>query len=514
MERLGGSAETPVAVEPVQAVSEPPPVAVQSPLDPSRAIVPRSDPRRFGRPRGVGSRDGRARRRSRTGPRRRPPFRRGPIRAGQPARGADRQSGPGRCSGGATVGCSTGWIRRPMSPACCWRGRRARSRWRHDSYTITPAPVPSSPRAHRSGGRRGERQGLHDGRPADASRRLIEPRTLVERLAAGEPASSLDFIAAVLRLAPEGRHEALTDAARPPARGRGRPVCARGQGVDRLDGRRGGGAARVRSPGADDSAVDRRHSRLGPRAASAATLALQIVQRERQVRGARPDVQPPPTDRVGIDVPTALMLDATTTYSWLGRPTRRCSGGSPPSSRATANLAALGSLVIGRNVDWWSGGVGEPRVPRAVPRAPAGAGPARAGAARLSRWARRMPANAAWRRTLRASRSPTVDLMQLGLAQGFAAAAAVQLDRPQRWALSLADVAAESVSHARVVANGDQPRPAVSRRPARRFAGPAPPAVGRAAGRIARRRVRRWARGSPELVGVRRPPGASPVDPR
>ena len=100
-------------------------------------------------------------------------------------------------------------------------------------------------------------------------------------------------------------------------------------------------------------------------------------------------------------------------------------------------------LVVGR--------VGEPRLPRAVPRPVDVDGPARAAAPRASRSGRRKRASAAWRPTSRDWPWPTAAWTRLDLAE-VSRPRRRGLDRPKRWALSLADVAADSDRHAAAVA--------------------------------------------------------------
>lgn len=281
----------------------------------------------------------------------------------------------------------------------------------------------------------------------------IEPGKLVERLAAGPPASSLDLIAAVLRIAPEGRGAALASAAG--LRGEEGAVVRYALGGKESIGRTAAwwiAAARVRSPGADDAAVDRRHSGFGPQAALAARMELRITKPKGTYEVLVLDVQPPKSGRAGVDVPTVLMLARTTEFSWLGRSnpaTLRWIATIQPGYRET--WAAVGSLLIGSNVDWWSADWAnraylEPFLepwaemgPHALTLLGIALGAKEAGERGLATDIARL-----------ALADGRVDAT--GLARGFGTAAAVALDRPQRWATSLADVAAESDLHARVVA--------------------------------------------------------------
>jgi hypothetical protein len=213
-------------------------------------------------------------------------------------------------------------------------------------------------------------------------------------------------------------------------------------------------AARVRSPGADDEAVDRKHPRLGPEAARAATMALRIHDPQATYERLVLDVQPVGTDRTSVDLPTALMLQDPSSSSWLGR-------SEPAMFRWMATIqpgdrevwAAVGSLLIGRNLDWWSAEWAnraflEPFLEPWTPLGPHG----------LALVGIALGAKEAGERGLAAdvARLAIQDgrLDAEGLARGLSAATAVGLDRPQRWARSLADVAADSHGHARAVAGG------------------------------------------------------------
>lgn len=118
---------------------------------------------------------------------------------------------------------------------------------------------------------------------------FIAPRALVARVAAAKEVDPLDAVVALLRLAPEGRPEALRAAGR-----------LRGELADALrhalgaKGVRVGStaslwvaAARARAPGEDDAAVLKRHPRLGPGAGEAARYSLDL-RRDRIVIGVQP----------------------------------------------------------------------------------------------------------------------------------------------------------------------------------------------------------------------------------
>lgn len=283
----------------------------------------------------------------------------------------------------------------------------------------------------------------------------IEPGALVERLATSRPASSLDLVAAVLRLAAEGRREALGAAGG--LRGEVGAVVRYALGGEESIGPTAAwwvAAARVRSPGLDDEVVDRRHSRLGPEAARAATIALRITRPKGTYERLALGVQPPPTARVGADIPTALMLRNTSAWYWSGR-------SDPAMFRWTATIqpayrevwAAVGSLLIGANVDWWSADWANRAFLEPFLEPWSALGPHA-----LTLLGIALGAKEAGERGLATDvgRLAIADgrLDAAGLGRGLAAATAVQLDRPQRWALSLADVAADSDRHAAAVAAG------------------------------------------------------------
>jgi uncharacterized protein DUF6493 len=281
----------------------------------------------------------------------------------------------------------------------------------------------------------------------------IEPAALVDRLAAGPPTSSLDLVAAVLRLAAEGRAAALEAAAR---------LDSEVGAVVRyaLGGNESVGptaawwvaAARVRSPGMDDDAVDRKHPRLGPEAALAASATLKLVRPKGTYERLELIVQPQPVDVVPIDMPTAHMLRNQSAFAWTGRSDPgmfRWIATVQPGYRET--WAAVGSLLIGTNLDWWSAEWGnraflEPFLDPWTPLGPQA----------LLLLGIALGAKEAGERGLAAdvARLAITDgrLDGAGLAKGLSGAAAVALDRPQRWAISLADVAAESAGHAGLVA--------------------------------------------------------------
>lgn len=281
----------------------------------------------------------------------------------------------------------------------------------------------------------------------------IEPAVLVDRLRRDPPASTLDLVAALLRLAVDGRPDALT-AARELSSEVGAAVRY-ALGGDEAIGRTAPwwvAAARVRAPGFDDVAVARGHGDLGPEAARAATMTLRVARPRGTYELLVLDVQPPPIDGGPVDVPTALMLRNPSVMAWTGRSDAvmtRWIATIQPGYREV--WAAIGSLLIGRNVDWWSAEWANRAFLEPFLESWAELGPHA-----LELLAIALGAKEAGERGLAAdvARLAIADarLDATGLARAFAAAASLKLDRPQRWAQSLADVAADSDRHAGAVA--------------------------------------------------------------
>ena len=149
----------------------------------------------------------------------------------------------------------------------------------------------------------------------------IDPGVLVRRLDAGQPASKLDLVAAILRLAPLGREAALAAAA--DLSGEAGSVVRYALGGDEWIGATAAwwvAAARVRTPGADDDEVEKRHPRLGPDAGRAARLRLVASKPDmrRFYAGLGIEIEPPPTDTTGAELPTVLMLHDPSSFFWNG----------------------------------------------------------------------------------------------------------------------------------------------------------------------------------------------------
>jgi hypothetical protein len=304
----------------------------------------------------------------------------------------------------------------------------------------------------------------------------IDPTVLVGRIAATGPASRLDLVAALLRLSPDGR-----EAARRLASGLAGEAGAATRyalGGEEVVGPTAAwwvAAARIRAPGRDDPAVEARHPRLGPDAGLAARIRLRSREPRPPWGGLWLEIEPPPVDiqprpagGVHVDLPTvALLRDAPSLFTWTGR-------SDPAMLRWMATIqpgdreswSAVGALTLARNIDWWSAEWAnrvflEPFVDPTSPIGPQ---------ARLL-IAIGLGAKEAGERGLAA------DVVGLALsdgrltahelAEGLTGAAAVSADRPNRWAVSLADAAARSDVHAAAVAEAvGRALPALATRPA------------------------------------------------
>ena len=189
-------------------------------------------------------------------------------------------------------------------------------------------------------------------------------------------------------------------------------------------------AARVRAPGVDDPAVEKRHPGLGPDAGLAARIRLFTGKPDPRswTSGIKIEVEPPRPDATDVDLPTVLMLRVPLSFFWNGR-------SDPAMFRWMATIqpgyreawSAIGALLIARNVDWWSAEWAnraflEPFLePFADDRA------ARADAARARARGRRRPASGVSRPTSPGWRSRTVGLTAAGLAEGLTATVALEL---------------------------------------------------------------------------------------
>ena len=283
----------------------------------------------------------------------------------------------------------------------------------------------------------------------------IDPVVLVTRLGAGPPPSTLDLVAAILRLAPEGRDTAL-DSARDLAGESGAVVRYALGGDEPIGGMPAAwvAAARVRAPGEDDRALEKRHPGLGPDAGLAARIRYFLGKPDPRswTSGLTMEVDPPRPDATDVDLPTVLMLHVPLSFFWNGR-------SDPAMFRWMATIqpgyreawSAIGALLIARNVDWWSAEWANRAFlePLLEPFAPIGPhGRVLLGLALGQKEAgERGLATDVVRQAVADGR-----LDAAGLAEGLTATVALACDRPNRWALSLADVAGHSDNNARVVA--------------------------------------------------------------
>jgi len=303
----------------------------------------------------------------------------------------------------------------------------------------------------------------------------IDPTALVGRLATMGPASALDLVAALLRLAPEGRASALGSAAG--LAGEAGSVTRYALGGQEPIGPTAAwwvAAARVRAPGRDDPAVEARHPRLGPDAGLAARIRLRLQEPRPSWGGLSLEIEPPlievsprPAGGLHVDLPTVAMLrSAPTLFSWTGRsdPTMlRWMAAILPGDRES--WSAVGALTIARNIDWWSAEWANRAFLEPFIDPTASIGPH----AQLL-LAIALGAKEAGERGLAADvvglALAAGRLAASGLAEGLTGAAEVRADRPGRWAVSLADVAAGSDANAAAVAEAvARALPALADRP-------------------------------------------------
>jgi hypothetical protein len=176
-------------------------------------------------------------------------------------------------------------------------------------------------------------------------------------------------------------------------------------------------------------------------------------------------IDPPLTD-AATDLPTVLMLHEPRSFFWTGR-------SDPAMLRWMATIqpgyrepwAAIGALAIARNVDWWSAEWAN----RAFLE------PLTEPFAQIGSHARTMLALALGQKEA-GERGLATDVVRLALADGrltsrdladgLTVATALACDRPNRWALSLADVARDSEANASAVAEAiGRTLPALAGRP-------------------------------------------------
>ncbi len=281
----------------------------------------------------------------------------------------------------------------------------------------------------------------------------IDPLALVERLSSRPPASRLDLVAAILRLAPDGRADALraaTEVAGEP--GAVLRYALGGNGSIGSTAAWWVAAARTRAPGLDDAAVEQRHPRLGPDAGQAARIRLWVRDARPSFGGIGLEIEPSPTRDLRVDLPTTLLFRDPSSYFWTG-----WSG--PSMLRWLATIqpgyrepwAAVGCVPIAINVDWWSAAWGNRAFLEPFIDPVATIGPHARALVGIALGAREA-----------GERGLATDVVRLaltdgrltasGVAEGLTAAAAADCDRPIRWAVSLANVATGSTGHAVAVA--------------------------------------------------------------
>ena len=297
----------------------------------------------------------------------------------------------------------------------------------------------------------------------------IDPAVLVKRSRAGPPPSTLDLVAAILRLAPERRDAALASAAG--LTGESGAVVRYALGGDESIGETAPlwvAAARVRAPGVDDPAVEKRHPGLGPDAGLAARIRLFTGTPDPRswTSGIKIEVEPPRPDATDVDLPTVLMLRIPLSFFWNGR-------SDPAMFRWMATIqpayrepwSAIGAVLIARNVDWWSAEWANRAFlePLVKPFAPIGShGRMLLGLALGSREAGERGLGA----DIAGLAIADGRLAAVGLAEAMTATVDLACDRPIRWARSLADVSAGSTGHATVVAEAiGRTLPALAERP-------------------------------------------------
>jgi len=281
----------------------------------------------------------------------------------------------------------------------------------------------------------------------------IDPAVLVRRLESRGPASRLDLVAAILRLAPDGRDLALAAAAG--LRNEPGAAVRYALGGDEPIGPTAAwwvAAARVRASDEDDVKVEKRHPSLGPDAGRVARITLNVSDSRRYFGGLGLAIEPPLPATTPVELPTVSMLRTTPAFSVTGRSDPamlRWMATIRPGDRET--WAAVGGITIGRNTDWWSAEWGnraflEPYLDPVTSIGPH-AGTLVGIALGAKEAGERGLATDVARLALADGR-----LTASTLAEGLTTAAAARCDRPNRWAVSLADVAADSRRHAAAVA--------------------------------------------------------------
>jgi hypothetical protein len=289
----------------------------------------------------------------------------------------------------------------------------------------------------------------------------IDPAALADRLAswpAGPGPDTVDAVGALLRLAPTGRERALAGMG-----GRG------GEIADAMRHALGGSvaigptgalwvaAARARAPDADDAAVEARHRELGPDAGRAARIEV-VTGRFRHDRdrimyplGLGIELDPPMPKAPRTDLPTVLLLaDAGWQAFEPGRSVEQLRWEATIWPAWRESWCAIGTITIGRNVDWWSAQWVNRAFLEPLIDPWAWIGPMAATLLGVALGAkdpaeRGLAADV----VIAAVEEGRIDVPVL--AGGLTRAGELRVARPRRWATALADVAAVSPTHARIV---------------------------------------------------------------
>lgn len=281
----------------------------------------------------------------------------------------------------------------------------------------------------------------------------IDPVVLAERMARRMgPPDMPDLVAALLRLGPERRPEALAAAAN--IDGEAGAALRHALAGDEVIGESPAiwaAAARARAAELDDPAVIARHPGIGPNAGQVARMSFASGEWSEVPGGLDLVLDPPAPRQLDDDQPATVMLVAPFPAGYEA-------SGDPAMSRWVATVwpagleswAAVGAVVIGRNIDWWSAewtnrihleALLDPWVEfGAMARALLGLG---LGA--RERGERGLAADVA----IAAIAGGRLDGDRLG--DALRSTFAIERARPRRWAEALADVSAVSPDHAAVV---------------------------------------------------------------
>lgn len=298
----------------------------------------------------------------------------------------------------------------------------------------------------------------------------IEPQVLVDRLRRrSDGVDPVDLVAALLRLGPGDREPALAGAADLV----GEPAAALRHA---LGGHEAVGAtaavwsaaARARLPGGDDPDVIARHPGLGPNGGRAARISF-IAGAWNEVPGGFDMILDPPAPaELDDDQPATVMLVAPFPAGYeAGDDPAVCRWAGTIWPSGVETWAAVGAVVIGRNIDWWSAEWTnrihlEALLDTWVELGPVGRTLLGLGLGAKERGERGLAADVA----IAAIGDGRLD--GAALADALRSTVGVDRARPRRWAEALADVAAVSSDHSVAVIAGiggvlsslDQARPA------------------------------------------------------